>query len=103
MTNANKTDIVTCQSLDEVRANIDRIDDQIVRLLAERSVYVQQVVRFKRTADDVYAPARYEQVIQRVRALAEKHGASPDLVERVYRTLIGGFIEQELEALGLHA
>jgi len=97
------TDIVECQSLDEVRAQIDRLDDQIVRLLAERSGYVQQVVRFKRTVDDVYATERQEQVIQRVRALAEEHGAAPDLVERVYRTLIGGFIEHELEALGLHS
>jgi isochorismate pyruvate lyase len=38
-----------------------------------------------------------EQVIGRVRALAEEHGASPDLVERVYRVMIAGFINEELE------
>jgi isochorismate pyruvate lyase len=91
--------MVACQSLDDVRANIDRIDDQIVRLLAERSGYVLQVVRFKQTADDVRAPARFAQVIERVRALAEQHGANPDLVERTYRTLIGEFIEVELREL----
>ncbi len=90
------TEIVECQSLDEVRAHINRIDQEIVRLLAERGGYVRQAARFKQTTDDVRAPARVEQVIGRVRALAEEHGASPDLVERVYRALIAGYIDEEL-------
>ena len=38
-----------CSSLGEVRANIDRIDRQIVVLLAERGCYVKQTVQFKKT------------------------------------------------------
>jgi isochorismate pyruvate lyase len=91
------TEIVECQSLDEVRANINRIDQEMVRLLAERGGYVRQAARFKLTTDDVRAPARVEQVIGRVRALAAEAGASPDLVERVYRTLIAAYIDEELE------
>src|SRR5207244_1798643 len=59
---------------DEVRATINRIDQEIVRLLAERGGYVRQAARFKQTTDDVRAPARVEQVIGRVRALAEQFG-----------------------------
>lgn len=86
-------------SLDEVRAAIDRIDGEIVRLLGERSACVAQVPRFKATPEDVQAPARVEQVIARVRALAAEHGADPDLVERLYRTMIAGFIEYELRVI----
>jgi isochorismate pyruvate lyase len=88
-----------CQSLDEVRVEIDRLDRQIVALLAERGGYVRQVVRFKTTAEDVRAPQRVEQVIAKVRGLADEHGADPDLVERVYRTMIAGFIEYEMREL----
>ena len=35
-------------SLDEVRAEIDRIDDAIIRLIAERGAFVAQAARFKK-------------------------------------------------------
>ncbi len=90
---------VDARNLDEMRGRIDAVDREIVRLLAERSGYVQQVVRFKRTADDARAPARAEQVIARVRAHADEMGIDPDLVERIYRLMIDWFIEEELKQL----
>ena len=84
-----------CQSLDQLRREIDRLDEQIVRLLAERGDYVLAASRFKRSADEVRAPQRVEQVVARVRDLALKHGALPDVVERTYRTLITAFTDAE--------
>jgi len=84
-----------CESLAQVREQIDRIDAQIVRLLAERGGYVLAAARFKSNAAEVRAPQRVEQVIERVRALAERHGAMPDVVERIYRELIEAFTEAE--------
>lgn len=86
-----------CRNLNEVRENIDRIDREIVRLLAERGHYVRQAARFKKTSEDVQAPKRVEEVIANVRALAVEHGASPDIVEQVYRTLIARFIDDEMQ------
>jgi len=90
------TTITNCNSLEEVRANIDRIDRQIVALLAERGAYVQQAARFKKTTDDVKAPQRVEQVIAKVTALAGELGADPSVTERVYRAMISAFIDAEL-------
>jgi isochorismate pyruvate lyase len=85
-----------CQSLEQVRAGIDRLDELLVPLLAERGRYVLAAARFKASPDEVRAPQRVEQVIERVRALAERHGALPEVVESVYRTMIAAFIEAEL-------
>ena len=60
-------------NLAEVRANIDRLDDQIVALVAERAMYVKDATRFKRDAFQVSAPARQAEVFAKVRALADKH------------------------------
>ncbi|MBA2277307.1 MAG: chorismate mutase [Chloroflexia bacterium] len=87
--------VIQCQSLDEVREQIDRIDRQLVALLAERSGYVLQAAAFKRTAADVAAPRRVEQVVARVRHLAMAEGVDADLVEQVYRTMIARFIDIE--------
>ncbi len=92
--------IQECANLDEVRSNIDRLDREIVRLLAERGKYVLQAARFKKTKADVHAPARVEQVVANVRKYAVEYGAPADVVERGYRVLIEGFTEKELDAHG---
>ncbi len=88
---------VRCNSLDEVRENVDRIDREIVSLLAKRGNFVTQAASFKKTTDEVKAPNRVEQVIAKVTALAQEHGANPMVVESVYRAMISAFIEAELK------
>ena len=76
--------------------NVDRIDRQIVTLLAVRGGYVKQAARFKKTTDDVKAPQRVEQVIAKVTALSKELGANASVTEQVYRAMIAGFINAEL-------
>jgi len=86
-------------NLAQVRANIDRLDDAIVALLAERAMYVKDAARFKRDAYQVSAPARQAEVYAKVRALAQRHNRGfdhlPDVVEAAYRALVAGFIANE--------
>lgn len=86
-----------CESLEEVRANIDRIDDEIIRLIAERGSYVVQASAFKKSEDGVKAPKRVEAVIQKVRSKASEYGADPDMVEALYREMISRFVNMEMK------
>lgn len=86
-----------CSNLEEVRMNIDQIDQRIVKLISERSFYVKQAARFKKTTDDVKAPARVEAVIDKVQKLAVEYDMDPDLIENVYRTMINCFIKLEIK------
>lgn len=88
--------IQSCDSIEQVRSNIDRIDQQLVALLAERGAYVKQAAAFKTSTADVRAPQRVEQVIGKVVALAHSLGANPTVTEQVYRAMISGFIDSEL-------
>lgn len=89
---------MTCGSLDEVRAEIDRIDDAIIRLIAERGDFVAQAARFKKDADGVRAAGRVESVIQRVRAKAAEYGADENMAEALYREMIRRFVGMEMRA-----
>ena len=91
-----------------IRREIDRIDEEIVRLLAERAMYVKDAARFKCDAFQVSAPARQAQVFAHVRALAERHNPDfnggfdglPDVVEAAYRALVAGYIACEQNYFG---
>ena len=85
-----------CSSLEEVRENIDRIDGNIIKLIAERTEYVRQAAAFKKSEEAVKATGRVEAVIAKVREKAQKYGASPDIAETVYRNMINGFINLEM-------
>ena len=84
-------------TLTEVRTQIDALDRRIVELIAERQRWVVAAGSLKQDEQGVRAPARVDQVIVKVRGLAEELGASPDVVERSYRALIGAFIDLELK------
>lgn len=95
--NEAKTDTKQCASLDEVRTNIDRIDRELVKLIAERGTYVAQAALFKNSTEDVKAPKRVESVIGKLRGYAEREDTDPDLVEAVWRTMIARFTDAEIQ------
>lgn len=89
----------TCNSLAEVRQQIDQIDQALIELIAARQHYVDQAVQFKSSRAEVPAPQRVEQVIAQVRQHAVHYAADAELVEKLYRQMIQHFIERELQQL----
>lgn len=86
------------ESLTQVRAEIDKIDDALIGLIAKRGEFVKQAATFKKTAAQVAAPERVQQVIDKVTKLATEKGADTQLVENLYRQMIADFIRIEHQA-----
>lgn len=85
-----------CRNINEVRNEIDSIDNLIISLLSKRFEYVREVVKYKeKTAEGIEATERKNAVIETRRRWAEERGLSPDVVEEVYRRLIEYFISEE--------
>ncbi|MBM3544947.1 MAG: chorismate mutase [Alphaproteobacteria bacterium] len=88
-----------CKDMDEVRAEIDRIDQALVDLIGERFTFVDRAWQFKQSPAEARVPWRIQQVIDRVRARAEDQGLPPELAEALWRQMIGWFIQYEEEKL----
>lgn len=86
-----------CKNLDEIRNNIDRIDNQIIKLIAERGDFVKQASAFKNNSQEVQSPQRVESVICKVKNLSYEYGANPNMVEKLYRNMIADFISLEMD------
>lgn len=86
---------VQCQSLAEIREQIDRMDRLIVPLLAERLAYVTQAAGFKPTRADVVVPWRVEDVVEKAKAHAGVCEMDLVTVESVYRALVAASIAHE--------
>ncbi len=84
-----------CTTMAEVRAEIDRLDREIVALLAEREQRIVDAGHIKQSRDTVRDEARIEDVVAKVRATALATGADPDIVEGIYRDMMERYIAHE--------
>ena len=89
-------DIKQCTSLDEARTEIDRLDEQIVTLVAARNAYVKQLAHFKNSIDEIKAEDRIDDVINRVRAKAIELDLSPNLINDLYLRMIDAMVDSEV-------
>ena len=83
-------------SISEVRAHIDQIDEQIVKLMATRQTLVREAARYKANHQAVRAPERRAAVMLRLQGLADQYGVSPEVVHATYSAMIDAFIDLEL-------
>lgn len=84
-----------CVSMDEVRAEIDRLDRALVRLIAERQGYIEAAARIKPRQNEVRLEWRIEDVVSKVLAEAERVGLSKRIAEPVWREMIDRSIDHE--------
>ncbi|ADP70835.1 Chorismate mutase, type II [Rhodomicrobium vannielii ATCC 17100] len=88
-----------CENMDQVRVEIDRVDDAILDLVAERFSYVDRAWQLKKNTHEATVPWRIRQVIDRVEARAKERDLPPELAVALWRQMIGWFIQYEEEKL----
>ena len=76
-------------SLEEMRKKIDAVDDQIVRLIAERTRQSQSIGHEKhKSSQPVEDAAREEKVLAHIAAVAREENLDEKEIQRIYRQII---------------
>ncbi len=89
-----------CASMQDVRDEIDRVDNAVVDLLTQRWGYVDRMWQLKKAESATASvPWRNREVIDRVRARAEAGGMPPEMAEALWRQIIGWGIQYQEERL----
>ncbi|KJA25315.1 hypothetical protein HYPSUDRAFT_64895 [Hypholoma sublateritium FD-334 SS-4] len=78
-----------CDSLSDVRVEIDFVDTQLLGLLARRAALVREATRFKLTHDTVDVPSRDLQVIDQ----AVEDATNVHLPQTIARAVFAAIIE----------
>jgi isochorismate pyruvate lyase len=85
-----------CNSLEDVRKEIDRIDQAIITLLGERLAYTKEVVKYRDPQKpEVPDKERYLKVIKERGKWGENNGLDSRVIEQVYTMLLNYYIEQQ--------
>ncbi len=84
-----------CATKEDVRAEIDRIDQALLSLFAERHRYVTRMAQIKTDPHEAFDPKRIEAVIRKQRKRAEELDLDEDQAELIWRTLIDWNVNYE--------
>lgn len=86
-----------CQTMAEVRAGVDALDQELVALLARRFGYMNAAARIKPSRSDVRDETRKAQVIANASAAAAAAGLPAGLAENLWEALVEASIAHELD------
>jgi isochorismate pyruvate lyase len=91
----------TCQSMTELRVQIDAIDVELITMLVTRSRYIDRAVDLKRIEGlPARTTDRVAEVLAKVSATAAEMGLDPTLARTLWTDLIEWSIEREIKELG---
>lgn len=85
-----------CNTLEEVRTEIDALDTKLVDLISERSHLIRQSASFKNSVDEVKAQDRIDFILERVRHHAIEKGVSPNMISELFVIMIDEMVETEI-------
>ena len=85
-----------CNTLQEVRDEIDLVDDKLVELISQRSHFIRQAAAFKNSVDEVKADERIEEIIQRVRKKGIESNINPNMLSELFTIMINEMVETEI-------
>ena len=77
------------RTLDELRDDIDRVDEVLVRLLNERARVACEIGRLKKAQGiEIYQPDREKHVLEHVRSVAIEGPLGADAIARLFERII---------------
>ena len=88
--------MITCNTLEEVRSEIDTLDTKLVELIAQRSHLIRQAASFKESIAEVKAEDRIEFILQHSRHHAIEMGISPNMISELFEIMIDEMVETEI-------
>lgn len=95
MLEESKTSPEDCGDMLAVRAEIDRLDRALVRLIAERQRYIEAAARIKDREDEVRLQWRIDDVLAKVKAASAREGLEWGIAEPVWRQMMDQCIAHE--------
>ena len=95
--NPNRTAPEACRTMAEVRHGVDRLDEEIVRLIGERFRYMDAAARIKPDRGAVRDEGRKAQVLANAARLAAEHGVPEAAAAELYERLVEASIAYEFD------
>ncbi len=87
--------------LSEIREHLDRLDNALITILAERMTFIPKVAEYKKKNNvERYQPEREQEIFAAKEELAKKMNLNPELARKIFETIIEDAHRIEKEIIG---
>ena len=86
-----------CRNLEDIRAAVNAIDRNIVKLLGQRKKYAMAALQFKTDLKSIGDPKHRRNLFAQRRQWAARHDVSEKMVDRIYRAIVAESKRMHLE------
>jgi isochorismate pyruvate lyase len=77
-----------CRDLADIRAAVNAIDRDLVRLLARRQRYALAALRFKHDRTSIGDPRHRKAMFAQRKAWAERGGLNPKMTQKIFQAIV---------------
>ena len=77
-----------CRNREDVRAAVNAIDRDLVKLLGKRAKYAMAALRFKTDLSQVAVPAHRKRLFAQRREWADAQGVNAKMVQEIFQTIV---------------
>ncbi|MBI1328897.1 MAG: chorismate mutase [Alphaproteobacteria bacterium] len=84
-----------CQTMTDIREQIDRLDRALVAMVAERQSYIERAAEIKKDRNVVRDEARIADVLTKVTAEARRHGLQESIARDTWIAMMEACIAHE--------
>ena len=82
-------------NIKKIRIKLDKIDVKLLRVIKERSILVDQVVRLKKTKEEIVDKKRIKFILRRIKKKSIKAKIDPMITTSIWKEMINSFIRYE--------
>jgi chorismate mutase len=82
-------------SIKKIRKKLDKVDTKLLRVIKERSILVDQVVKLKKTKKEIVDKRRINFILKRIKKKSIKAKIDPIITISIWKEMINAFIKYE--------
>jgi chorismate mutase len=83
----------------KIRIKIDKVDIKLLRVIKERSVLVDRVLKFKKKKREIIDQKRINFILKKIRKNSLKANIDPMITTSIWKEMIKAFIKYEYKNL----
>ena len=81
--------------LDLIRNKLDRLDNDLLKLIKKRSILVNEVLKIKIHKNEIIDQKRIKFILKKIRKKSIQSNIDPKITNRIWRNMIWSFIDYE--------
>ena len=84
----------------KIRKDLDRLDDDLLRIIKKRSTLVDLVIKNKKFKKDIVDKKRISIILKNISKKSKKRKIDPKITQLIWKAMIKAFINYEFRNFG---